>query len=234
MDETILKGIISFVNYEKQFATIGYQLNAKKKEVNCKTDALVNGRKPHYFRISDEVSFQLKRSDRGDKMTAYNVKFLYNTALDQLIQKAGIENRFSGYLKIVDDQFFVKEWDNYLFFPLLVSPWEKPPVTTADNEAISFRLVNLDKPNTVAAELFSHNYISEYKKALQHFNHKIDIAATVYKVSPHAAYLNLFGEKIRAKLPLTTAEKEQVKEGDALHVMITHLTHMRIVVERIR
>jgi hypothetical protein len=234
MSEAILKGTISFVNYEKHFATISYELNGKKKDVNCKTDAAADGKKPHYFRVSDTVNFQLKLSDRGDKMTAYNVKFLYNTALDQLLQKVDIENRFSGYLKIVDDQYFVKEWDSYLFFPLQVSPWEKPPVETADNEAISFKLVNLEKKNAIAAELFSHNYIPEYRKALQHFTHKIDIEATVYKVSPHAIYVNLFGESVRAKLPLTAAEKEQVKEGDKLQVMITHLTPMRIVVEKIK
>jgi hypothetical protein len=233
MSEAVLKGTISFVNYEKQFATIGYELNGKKKEVNCKTDAEVKGKKPHYFRVGDEVNFQLKLSDRGDKMTAFNMKFLYNTALDQLIQKAGIENRFSGYLKVVGDQYFVKEWDSYLFFPLQVSPWEKPPVETADNEAISFKLVNLEKKNTIAAELFSHNYIPEYRKALQHFNHKMDIEATVYKVSPHAVYLNLFGENIKAKLPLTATDDAQLKEGDKLQVMITHLTSMRIVVEKI-
>jgi hypothetical protein len=231
MDETIQKGTITFVNYEKQFATIAYELRGKKKEVNGKTDALVNGRKPHYFRIGDEVNFQLRLSDRGDKMTAYNIKFIHNPALDAIIQKAGIENRFSGYLKMVDDQYYVKEWDSYLFFPLQVSPWEKPPVETADNAAISFKLINMDKKNTIAAELFSHNYIPEYKKALQHFTHQIDVEAVVYKVSPHAAYLNLFGENFRAKLPLT--DGEELKEGDKIQVKIKHLTGMRVVVERI-
>jgi hypothetical protein len=231
MDESILKGTISFVNYEKQFATINYELKGKKKEVNCKTNATVEGRKPHYFRIGDHVSFQLRLSDRGDKMTAFNVKFVHNPALDTLIQKAAIENRFSGYLKLVDDKYFVKEWDNYLLFPLQLSPWEKPPAETADNAAISFKLVNLDKKNAIAAELFSHNYIPEYKKALQHFDHEINIEAVVYKISPHAAYLNLFGENFQAKLPLK--ENDTLKEGDTVQVMIKHLTPMRVVVERV-
>ena len=233
MDQQSYKGKISFINYEKQFATIEYLHNNKEKSVNCKTNATDSGKKPHQYRLGDGVSFQLKLSGRGDKMTAYNVKFTHNTDIDLLIQKAAIENRFSGYLKIVEEKYFVKEWNSYILFPLQLSPWEKPPVETAANEAISFKLLNLDKPSSIAAELFSHNYIPEYKKALQHFNNKIDIEAIVYKISPHAVYLNLFGDTMRAKLLLSDIEKAGVKEGDAIQVIITHFTHTRIAVKKI-
>ena len=230
--QQLYKGKISFINYEKYFATIDYIYNNKQKSVNCKTTADDSGKKKHHYRLEDEVSFELKLSDRGDKMTAYNVKFLHNTAIDLLIQKAAIENRFAGYLKIAEGKFFVKEWDSYILFALQLSPWEKPPVETAANEPINFKLLNLDKPKSIAAELFSHNYIPEYKKALQHFNNKIDIDAIVYKTSPHAVYLNLFGNKIQARLLLTASEKEQVKEGDTIQVLITHFTNARIVVKK--
>lgn len=232
MDSEIYKGKISFINYEKEFATIEYLHNNKQKSVNCKTNVTESGKKPHQYKLGDGVSFQLRLSDRGDKMTAYNVKFSHNTDIDLLIQKAAIENRFSGYLKIVEDKYFVKEWDSYILFALQLSPWEKPPVETAANEPINFKLLNLDKPKSIAAELFSHNYIPEYKKALQHFNNKIDIDAIVYKTSPHAVYLNLFGNKIQARLSLTASEKEQVKEGDTIQVLITHFTNARIVVKK--
>lgn len=231
--EQLYKGKISFINYEKQFATIEYSDNNKLKSVNCKTNAADSIKKPHQYRLGDGVNFLLKLSDRGDKMTAYNVKFTHNEAINLLIQKATIENRFAGYLKIVDGKFFVKEWDSYILFPIQLSKWEKEPVETAANEAISFKLLNLEKPNSIVAELFSHNYFPEYKKALQHFNNKIEIAAIVYKVSPHAVYLNLFGDKMQAKLSLTDIEKDTVKEEDIIPVMITHLTSNRIVVKRV-
>lgn len=233
MDQQLYRGKISFVNYEKQFATIEYLQNNKAKSVNCKTNAAESGKKSHQYRLGDAVSFQLKLSDRGDKMTAYNVTFLHNTAIDLLIQKAVIENRFAGYLKIVDGKFFVKECDTYILFPIQLSRWEKEPVETAANEIISFKLINQDKPNSVGAELFSHNYIPEYKKALQHFNNKIEIAAIVYKVSPHAVYLNLFGDKMQAKLPVTDLQKDAVNEGEIVRVQITHFTSNRIVVKKV-
>ncbi len=231
MEEKLLKGKISFVNYEKLFATIDYLSNNKEKSVNFKTNAADNTKKPHHYRLGDVVNFQLKLSDRGDKMTAFDVQFIHNTAIDLLIQKAAIENRFSGYLKKVEDDFFVKEWDSYIFFPLQVSPWETPPVPTAQNEAITFKFLHLDKPNAITAELFSHHYIPEYRMALQHFTNKIDIAAIVTKVSPYAVYLDLFNNKIQAKLPLGKGEATKLKEGDTITVKIKHLTNTRIVVE---
>lgn len=233
MEQQLYKGKISFINYEKQFATIEYSDNNKLKSVNCKTNAADSDKKPHQYRLGDVVSFQLKLSDRGDKMTAYNVKFSHNEAINLLIQKAAIENRFAGYLKIVDGKFFVKEWDSYILFPIQLSKWEKEPVETAANEAINFKLLNLEKPNSVAAELFSHNYIPEYKKALQHFNNKVQIAAIVYKVSPHAVYLNLFGDKMQAKISITALESDAIKEGDIMQIIITHFTSNRIVVKRV-
>lgn len=140
---------------------------------------------------------------------------------------------FSGYLKKVEEQYFVKEWDSYIFFPLEISPWEKPPVSTAENEAISFKLLNLDKPNAITAELFSHNYIPEFKMAVQHFRNQVDTDAIVAKVSPYAVYLRLFNNTIQAKLPLEKGEVSELKEGDVLQVKIKHLTNTRIVVEKV-
>ena len=234
MEKQLYKGKISFVSYEKQFATIEYLHNNKLKSVNCKTNAAGSDKKPHQYRLGDGVSFQLKLSDRGDKMTAYNVKFTHNTGIDLLIQKAAIENRFAGYLKIADGKFFVKEIDSYILFPIQLSKWEKEPVETAANEAISFKLINLEKRNSIVAELFSHNYFPEYKKALQYFNNKIEIEAIVYKLSPHAVYLNLFGDKMQAKLSITGIEKDAIKEGDTMPVLITHLTPNRVVVKRVQ
>ena len=233
MEQQKYRGKISFINYEKQFATIEYEHNNKLKSVNCKTDDAGSGKKPHQYKLGDGVSFELKLSNRGDKMTAYNVKFHHNTAIDLLIQKAGLENRFSGYLKIVEDKYYVKEWESYISFLIQLSPWEKPPVETAANEPISFKLLNLEKPNSIVAELFSHNYITEYKKALQHFNNQIIIEAVVSAISPHAVYLNLFGDKMKAKLILSALEKDNIKEGDTIQVLITHFTHTRIVVKKV-
>lgn len=139
--EQLYKGKISFINFEKYFATIDYLNGTKQKSVNFKTDLTDTGKKPHQYKLGDAVSFELRLSDRGDKMTAFNVKYLHNEAINLLIQKSVKENRFSGYLKRVDDTYFVKEWESYILFPLQLSPWEKPPVETAEKRTHQFPVI---------------------------------------------------------------------------------------------
>jgi ribosomal protein S1 len=227
MSDEIFKGHITFVNYEKHFATIDYIKNGKTKSVNCKTIS-PDGKKTHHFRVGDNIHFQLKVSDRGDKLTAYNVKFLYNTQLEVLLNKAVEENRFAGYLKKVDDDWLIKEMNSYIFFPLRVSKWETPPPEQVMNEVINFSIQNLGKRNQLYAELFSHSYIPEYKQALELFKQQKPVEAVVSRVSPYAAYLELLGGKIQSKLE----GAEGLKEGDKLEVMITHITPYRAVVEK--
>jgi len=73
-------------------------------------------KKKHHFLVGDVVNFKIKLSDRGERMIATEIEFKYNTALDALIDKSRTTNKFIGYLKIVDDKYFVKEIDSYLFF----------------------------------------------------------------------------------------------------------------------
>ena len=66
-------------------------------------------KKAHTFHIGDLVNFTVQLSGRGDKMIATNIQYLYNTALNVLLNKAKTENSFIGYLKMADDKIFVKE-----------------------------------------------------------------------------------------------------------------------------
>ena len=166
-------------------------------------------------------------------MTAAAVKFLHNPAIEQLINRAVKENRFSGYLKKLGDKWYVKEIDSYIFFPLQLSPWEFPPVETAENEAIFFSLLNTEKPHALVAELFSHNYIPAYRKALQHFKNQMDTEGLVTKISPFGIYLDLFDGAIKAKLPVKKGSEQSLKEGDKIALKIIHLTNTRIVVEEL-
>ncbi len=230
MSEEIYKGHVSFVNYEKHFATIDYIKNGKPKSVNCKTVA-ADGKKLHHFRVGDNVQFELRLSDRGDKMTADKVKFLYNTQLEVLLNKAVVENRFAGYLKKVDDEWLIKERESYIFFPLRLSKWEKMPAEQALNEVINFSIQNLDKPNQLVAELFSHDFLPEYRKAQQLYKDKTPVEAVVTRVSPYAVYVEVLDGKIQSKINIKEGEAG-LKEGDKLNVVISYLSPQRIVVEK--
>ena len=235
MSNTLLTGNVTFVNHEKKYIIIEYEENGRKKVINGNVDEkqqqkLIDRKlikKKHLFHIGDTVTFTSGLSDRGDRMTASNIQFLYNTALDVLINKANTENNFIGYLKIVDDKYFVKEIDSYLFFPVPLSPWQIKPTEAELNEAVTFALENLDKKEKITAKLYNNKYIAEFYTAVKLNKTNTPVEATVYKVTPHGIYLNLIEDKIQVKLPF----KEGIKINDAILVKIIYLSPLKIVVE---
>lgn len=205
---------------------IEYEVSGKKKVVNGSMDKK-NLKAKHVFQIGDTVNFTLVLSGRGDRMAATNIQFMYNTALDVLINKAKKVNNFIGYLKVVDDKYFVKEIDSYLFFPLPLSPWQIKPTEAELNEAVTFALENTDKKSKITARLYNNKYIPEFYTAVKLNKAASPIEATVYRVSQHGIYINLIGESIQAKLPY----QEAVKTGEKIMVKIVYLSPFKIIVE---
>ncbi len=244
MDKKTIMGTITFIHHEKNYATIEYLANGKKKNINGKIDEKVQQKlketkaikKVHSFRIGDEVSFVIVPSARGDRMVAEEIEFRYNNAYSNLLNKAEIENKFVGYLKKVDDDYFIKEAGSYILFPLILSPWEKVPHESRLNEPLFFKLNNIDKPNNLTASLYQSEYIPEYSTAVRHFKNKIPADAVVNKVSLYGIFIHLFNDKIAAKITLKKNDDEtsapEVKPGDIIKVMITYLSTLKIVVEK--
>ncbi len=246
MATAAIMGKISFINHEKEYATIEYLANGRKKNVNgnisekeqqkLKAEKII--KKIHQFHVGDEVSFILTQSQRGDKMIADCIEFKFNNALDNIINKAAVENRLVGYLKKVEDDYFVKETGSYIFFPLILSPWEKKPADGNLNEPVFFKLNYTGKPDKATASLYKSIYIPEYLAALKHYNNKTPVDATIYKITQHGIFVNIGGEKLQAKIPIKNKEGDPMpttglKIGDAIKVIITYLSDTKIVVERI-
>ncbi len=225
MSDTILRGNVSFVNHEKKYIIIEYDQSGKKKTVNGSVDEKLQ--KKHTFHIGDTVSFTVGISARGDRMIASNIQYLYNNALDVLINKAKTENNFTGYLKVVDDKYFVKEIDSYLFFPVPQSPWQIKPAENELNEAVTFMLENLEKKDKITAKLFNNKYIPEFYTAVKLHKSKTPVEARVYRISPHGIYINLVNDRIQAKLPF----KEGIKINDIILVKIAYLSPAKIIAE---
>jgi len=245
MSTTVIQGHVSFVNHEKKYVMIEYEVNGKKKNINgivddtTQQDLIKKGiiKKKHLFHIGDVVNFMAGLSGRGDKMVASNIQFLYNTALDALLNKAKTDNRFTGYLKIVDANYFVKEIDSYLFFPVTISPWQIKPSEADLNEPVDFMLENIERKEKATAKLFDNKYIPEFSAALKLHKAKTPVEAEVYKISPHGIYLNVVKDKIQAKIPLSKNSGAQhlkdIKVGDTIKVLITYLSPVKIVVEAV-
>lgn len=245
MSKTDILGKIAFINHEKKYAMIEYEQNGKKKTVKGSIDDKIQKdqkqkkliKKTHHFLMGDVVSFTLKITDRGDKMMASNINFLYNNALDVLINQAAINNKFTGYLKEAEGNYFVKEIDSYLFFPISFSPWQIIPSEEELNEPVTFSLENLKKKDKITAALLNNEYIPEFHTAVKLFKSKTPIDATISNITEHGIYLNLVTDKITAKIALDKNEAmstlaQTLEIGKTLNVLITHIGKTRIAVEK--
>jgi hypothetical protein len=161
-------------------------------------------------------------------MIALGTSFLYNNALDVLINKSFLSNKFIGYLKQVDDSYFVKEIDSYLFFHVPFSPWQIVPKEVDLNEQVTFSLENTEKKEKIFASLFNNEYIPEFEQAVKLFKSKTSIDAEVYKITPHGIHLNIIGNKIQAKI----AFEENITVGDRINILISYLGKNKIAVEK--
>ena len=228
------EGKISFINHEKKYAMIEYEEGNKNKTVRAVIDEKIQKelkekkliKKTHHFMVGDVVSFVVKLSDRGDRMMATGVEFLYNNALDVLINKSMLNNKFIGYLKLADDKYFVKEIDSYLFFPVPFSPWQLVPKELELNEQVNFALDNTERKEKIFASLFNNDYIPEFEQAVKLFKTKTMINAEVYKVTAHSIYLNIVTNKIQSKIDF----EEGYKVGDKIDVLISYLGKNKIAV----
>ena len=246
MDENILEGKISFVHHDKEYVTIDYVHNGKKKTINGKVDEARQLKlkenklikKVHQFHEGDEVYFITERSARGDKMVAEQIRYRFNNSLGNLINRVKTENRFVGYLKFADNKYFVKETGSYQFFPLILSKWELPPDTSKLNEPVFFSLQNIDKPDKLTATLYKQRFIPQFLTAQKYYESKKIINAVVYKVTPHGIYVNVIGDKVQAKIPVAKIENNKQpenlpKQGDTISVIINYLSPEKIVVAKV-
>jgi hypothetical protein len=246
MEAGIKEGKISFVHHDKHYVTIDYAQNSKKKSINGKVDdarqlkmkenKLI--KKIHRFHEGDEVYFTLERSGRGDKMVAEQIRYRFNNALGNLVNRAATENRFVGYLKFADNKFFVKETGSYQFFPLVLSPWELPPDVNKLNEPVFFSLQNLNNPDKLTATLYKQRFIPQFLAAQKLYISKTPVNAMVSKITPHGIYVHVAGDKIQAKITLPGKTGNDIpqqlpKPGDTIPVVITYLSPEKIVVTRI-
>ncbi len=241
MGKSEFLGKISFINHEKNYADIEYEAGGKKRSIKGLVDIGTQKKlkekkllkKTHHFMVGDMVSFTITEAPNG-KNVANNITYLYNNALDTLINKASLENSFKGYLKFIDGKYFVKEIESYVFFPVEISPWQVLPTNKELNDPVIFSLDHPDKKDKAIAILDKVKYNPEYNTAIKLFKEKTIINANVARVSAHSIYLNIVGDKIQAKLALTDKSNIQpYTVGDIVPVRISFISHKKIAVEKV-
>ncbi len=241
MGKSEFLGKIAFINHEKNYADIEYEAGGKQRSIKGLIDIDTQKKlkekklikKTHHFMVGDMVSFIITEAKNG-KNVASNIIFLYNNALDNVINKASQLNSFKGYLKLIDGKYFVKEVESYVFFPVAISPWQILPTTNELNDPVIFSLDQPEKKDKAIAQLQKVKYKPEYLKAKKLYQEKAIIGAQIVRVSPHNIYLNIVGDAIQAKLSLKEIEQTKVYSiGDIIQVRISFIGHHKVAVEKV-
>jgi hypothetical protein len=221
MSDKSIQGKITFIHHEKERAVIEYMDNGKKKTIQADISNKEQQRLKERFLMGDHVSFVIKKTGaNGSQQYATNLQYQYNTSLEILINKAQTENKFLGYIKITDDNYFIKEIDSYLFFPLTVSIYEIAPTEKETTNPVYFKFENIEKPGKITASLYNHNYIPEFLTAIQYFK----------------KHLNLVNNKVHAKFEIDESLAKQIADksiqiNSVIPVKIRHLSPFKIVVD---
>lgn len=243
MSEKYFRGKITFINNDKQKATIEYLSQNKVKNIQAVIDEKQQEKyvklnlikKPHRFLVGDNVKFVIKKSS-ANVFFADHVLFEFNNAVEVLVNKARIANKFKGYVKVVESDYFVKEIDSYLFFPLKLSRYEIKPQVSEGEKPVFFSLQNLDKPEKLFAELMNHEYVPGFKLAVKQCKNEEVIDAVVRKISPYGVFVVLNGSNLEAKLPMNEMlserlSKEEIVLEQVLQIKIKHIGSDRIVID---
>lgn len=238
MSAKILEGAITFINHEKEYAMIEYLDGGKKKIAKGKIDIPTQKiwqqnkkiKKTHQYSVGDVLQFNLETGAKTGRLAAVNLQFKFNNALNSLLQKATIENKFLGYLKKVDDDYFVKEIDSYLFFPVKISPWQLPPDEKDFNEPVSFSMLQPEKKDNLYVSLTDNKYLPEFNEAVKLFKSKTVVEAEVYRVTSHSLYVHVVGKIISAKINAEVIDTAMFKIGDKIPVKISYLSKEKIAV----
>jgi cold shock CspA family protein len=123
-----------------------------------------NCKKPYKHIIKgDKVNFELNSNgEKGNE--AVNVSFVRNASLDQL--KKDFENKIplKGFLKKIDDAYYVKDRETYIFLSLLIAKSEinvKEVYEDNLNTLIDYKIVTFSQKNKIRAVNINRQFMPE-------------------------------------------------------------------------
>lgn len=223
-------GYIETPSHGSFFFFIDTTIYRNKKELN----------EAHKFRAGDEVEFKVKKYTDGANK-AYDLKFIQNTRRDKIINEATEFNTLKGYLKKVENKYFVKHLETYIFIPLAISEWETDLDLIYDdriNTLVLFELHNLKKPTQIFATLKDRVLKPEFRLLTEIKEANATTMASVTGKNEFGLFATIFNSTMKAFIRLVDAgeilEYSDSKKGDVVEVKVSSLSpESKIVILKI-
>jgi cold shock CspA family protein len=167
----------------------------------------INSEYKHIF-PSDHVDFELKKLYDENQLEANEIKFIRNSTLEYLHQDFVNKKTKKGFLKKIQDNYYVKDSETYLFIKLRISPYETELFNCYEsklNAQINYQIVVFSNKNKIRAINTDRKYSIEYLMAVSGNN---CIAKVENKIK--GGYKILVEEKIIGFIPDSIAYKHGV------------------------
>ena len=174
--ETIYKGIVTYFSIERHFGFIDSELQEDifffidtMQIRKMKKEGLALPRK--VFFNGDEVYFKVRNSTKGSSgLEAFDLRYIQNEKIDEMLSLIREEKPLTGYIKKLDDGYYVKDKQTYLFIPIEISDWETGNEYVYEhriNELVNYRVERIPKhQKNIKAILPDRIFSSTYHQLL--------------------------------------------------------------------
>lgn len=153
------EGYVSFFSRAKKFGSIESLDNGE--EIYFRKNECVKEYKNVYE--GDHVEFEF--DEHEGKPCAGNVRFIGNASIDGLRRDFEKGTILQGYLKKVENKYYIKDINNYFFIRLNIGPNEVDIEEVYDNsinEKREFKIVSISERNAMKAVLLHRKFNPEY------------------------------------------------------------------------
>lgn len=117
----------------------------------------------------DKVNFELNpNGEKGDEAT--NISFIQNTNLDSLRKDFENNKSLKGFLKKIDNKYYVKDKNTYIFIRLIVASYEinlKEVYEDNLNKLIDYKIITLKDNNKIRAININRQFLPESKMLVE-------------------------------------------------------------------
>lgn len=211
------EGYITFFDRKKKFGFIDcpsvqlndiffFHLEADYKQIHSGDEVLL------YIRKSTEYLYSHE---------AYEIEFVCNKRLEVLLNEYESNNQFIGFLKKIEDSYFVKDKKTHLYIKLNISRFELDINSEYDdklNKEVPFEIIVFSDKNKLRAVRTDR----VFKDSIQLLINQEIINGTVVKKDKFGIYVNLSVLDVVGFVPNNLIEKKWRKNelniGDAIDV----------------
>jgi len=232
MENQIHNGIVSHFDVQKKFGFIESDNNSyfffiDSDNIRAKIIALkkqgIKAKIKTIYNIGDEVNFKLKHSE--NKVEAFDIEYVGNEQRQLLIEEYKEKKVLLGYLKKINDIFWVKHISTYVFLPVEISKYEIGSVYEERiNQLVQFHLKNINKIDKIKAVLTDRKYTCEWEKIQELFERQEIVCGHIKHRTKGGFIVDIFG--VDAFLPGGQIDIKPIRDYD---VFIDKTMYFKII-----